>query len=442
MQRRKVSFKLYPNAAQAAKLDAWTRLHCELYNAALQERISAWQRAGKSISYYDQQNALPQIKADRPEFIALGSHALQQTLRRLDLAFQAFFRRHKAGKAPGFPRFKAASRFAGFTYPDPAGWKLLANGPRAATLKVGSGVSAMHLRARGRHRFGDTAVANDLTFTRRHGQWFASVTLRVPEAACSRTRCGDAVRGVDFGLTDWATFDDGQTIANPRWVRQALPQLAALQRQRAKKKMGSLRWRRLGRQIARTHERIANLRRDFVHQETARMVRGCAVLATEELAPANMSRSARGTQDAPGRRVRQNAGLNREILSAAFSSALQALSYKAAEAGTRLHLAPTLTLKPSQRCSACWELVPKLLSQRQHVCPHCGHTAQRDQNSAAVVLIDALSVDAAPGPIGPNDQAPGTGAAARPGPLPSQPSRPGKSKPMTRETPTTTPSGV
>jgi len=97
MQRRKVTLKLDPNAAQAARLETWTRLHCELYNAALEERIDAWRKAGKHVSYYDQQNVLPQIKADRPEFVELGSHALQQTLRRLDLAFAAFFRRVKAG---------------------------------------------------------------------------------------------------------------------------------------------------------------------------------------------------------------------------------------------------------------------------------------------------------------------------------------------------------
>jgi putative transposase len=107
MERRKATFKLYPNAREAERLSAWTRLHCELYNAALQERIDAYRRFGKSISYFDQQNVLPEIKAARPEYVELGSHALQQTLRRLDLSFQAFFRRVKAGQTPGFPRFKA-----------------------------------------------------------------------------------------------------------------------------------------------------------------------------------------------------------------------------------------------------------------------------------------------------------------------------------------------
>lgn len=421
MERRKVTYKLYPTAAQSARLEAWVRLHCELYNAALQERIDAYRKAGKSISYYDQQNALPEIKMLRPELVELGSHALQQTLRRLDEAFAGFFRRVKVGQTAGFPRFKSSSRFAGFTYPDPAGWKFMAHHQRGGTLRVGSGKQAMSIRVRGRHRFGEGAKPNDLTLTRRHGEWFASITLRVGEADCARERESDLHRGVDFGLTDWATFDDGEAIANPRWMRNELPRLAELQRQRARKRKGSLRHRRLGRQVARLHERIANLRQDFVHKATSNLVQTCAVIATEELAPKNMSRSAKGTAETPGRRVRQKAGLNREILSAAFGMAHQMLSYKAAEAGTRLHLANTRQLKPSQRCSGCWALVPKTLAQRVHTCPQCGLTLPRDQNSALVVLIDAHT--------------PGTGVAARQKPLPR---KRGKSKSMTRETPATT----
>jgi len=420
MERRKVTFKLYPNATQADRLTGWIRLHCELYNAAIEERISAYQKQGKSISYYDQQNVLPEIKAARPEFVELGSHALQQTLRKLDLAFQAFFRRVKAGQTPGFPRFKASKRFSGFCYPDPAGWKLAQNGTRGATIRLGSGKDAMSIRARGRHRFGDGAKPNDLTITRKNGEWFASVTLRVSEDACARARTGDAHRGVDFGLNDWATFDDGETIANPRFVRNEMPRMADLQRQQARKKRGSIRYKRLGKQVAKVHERIGNLRREFLHKTTTRMVKSCAVIATEELRVNNMSRSAAGTQDKPGRMVKPKAGLNREILSAGLSMAHNMLAYKAVEAGTRLHVSNTRQLKPSQRCATCWGIVPKTLAQRMHVCTHCGHTAQRDQNAASVVLIDAHT--------------PGAGVAARPKPLARQRA---KSRSETRETPAT-----
>ena len=425
MDRRKVTYKLYPNAREVERLTAWVRLHCELYNAALQERIEAYRKAGKSITYYDQQNVLPEIKAARPEFVELGSHALQQTLRRLDLAFQAFFRRVKAGQTPGFPRFKASARFSGFCYPDPAGWKLSQQGQRGGTLRLGSGKEAMSIRMRGQHRFGADAKPNDVTILRKNGEWFASVTLRVPESACARERHDHQHRGIDFGITDWATLDNGETIENPRWMRNELPRLADLQRQRSRKKKGSLRYIRLTRQTARLYERIGNRRREFLHQETAKLVRACAVIATEELQLKNMSRSAKGTLEKPGRRIRQKAGLNREILSAGLGMAHQMLAYKAVEAGTRLHLSYTRQLKPSQRCSGCWALVPKTLSQRVHDCPHCGCSMPRDKNSALVVIIDAHT--------------PGTGVAARPKPLARQRA---KSKSVTRETPATTTQGV
>lgn len=257
MVNRKLTFKLYPNAKAEQRLTGWIRLHCELYNAALEERIDAWRKASKSISYFDQQNSLPEIKAARPEFVELGSHALQQTLRRLDLAFGAFYRRCKAGQTPGFPRFKANKR-------------------------------------------------------------------------------------------------------------------------------------------------------------------SCAVLATEELRVADMTRSASGSTDKPGKKVRQKAGLNREILSAGLSMAHQMIAYKAQEAGTRLHVANTRTRKPSQRCAMCWQVVKKSLSQRRHVCP-CGHVAGRDQNSAMVMLIDSYT--------------PGSGVPARPKPLARKRA---KSKSLTRETPSKT----
>lgn len=417
---RKVTYKLYPNARQHQQLEDWTGLHCELYNAALQERIEAYRKHGLSIGYYDQQNMLPAIKQDRPDLAPLGSHALQQTLRKLDRAFTAFFRRVKAGQTPGFPRFKSRQRFAGFCYPDKAGWKLQGNGPSGATIRIGTGEHAMSIRARGRHRFGPEARPNDLTIMRKGEQWYASVTLKVAEAVCARERQGNLHRGIDFGVSHWATFEDGSTVDNPRFLRESLPELARLHRERARKRKGSIRYRRLSRCIARLHERIGNKRRDFIHKKTSDLVENCAVIATEALSTGNISRSARGTVERPGRRVKQKSGLNREILSVGLAMAHQMLEYKAAEAGTRWHVANTRQLKPTQRCSKCWAVAAKTLSQRVHKCQSCGHAAPRDQNSAAVVLIDAHT--------------PGTGVTARLEPL--APSAKRRSK--TRETPATT----
>ncbi|WP_049777849.1 RNA-guided endonuclease InsQ/TnpB family protein [Allomeiothermus silvanus] len=122
MPVRPVRYKLYPTQAQLETLERWNRLHCELYGACIEQRRRAWAK-GKSLEYCDRQNELPALKAEMPEYIPLGSHALQEPVRRVDRAFQAFYRRVKRGGKPGFPRYKSRKSFVGFCYPDNAGWK-------------------------------------------------------------------------------------------------------------------------------------------------------------------------------------------------------------------------------------------------------------------------------------------------------------------------------
>ncbi len=110
--RKAFKYRLYPNREQEHTL-SWTLTRCrELYNAALSERKDAYQSAGKSISYYDQQNALPEIKAEiREEYQDIAAHVLQDVLRRLNKAFDNFFRRCKNGENPGYPVRRIVGRF-------------------------------------------------------------------------------------------------------------------------------------------------------------------------------------------------------------------------------------------------------------------------------------------------------------------------------------------
>ena len=123
--RKTYKYRIYPNRETEQKL-YWTLTRCrELYNAALSERKDAYQYAGKSISYYDQQNDLPEIKQKiRPEYQDITAHVLQDVLNRLKKAFDHFFRRCQNGENPGYPRFQGRNRYDSFTYPDGAGWKL------------------------------------------------------------------------------------------------------------------------------------------------------------------------------------------------------------------------------------------------------------------------------------------------------------------------------
>ena len=120
MVTRRVTYRLYPSASQEKTLYDWRRLHAYLYNSALADRRDSYQREGVSVTYFDQQNRLPAFKETWAEYKKLGSHALQATLKRVDLAYQRFF----AGKG-GYPKFKSIRHYSGWSYPCKAGWKAL-----------------------------------------------------------------------------------------------------------------------------------------------------------------------------------------------------------------------------------------------------------------------------------------------------------------------------
>lgn len=147
MSKQAYKFRLYPTRKQQERLH-WTLDRArELYNAALQERRDAYRMAGKSISYYDQANQLPEIKQDREEYQDIHSQVLQDVLRKVDKAFKAFFARCKHGDTPGFPRYKGRNQLDSFTYPQ-AGFSLTQDN-RVCLSKIGSIKVKLHREIKG-----------------------------------------------------------------------------------------------------------------------------------------------------------------------------------------------------------------------------------------------------------------------------------------------------
>jgi len=144
------------------------------------------------------------------------------------------------------------------------------------------------------------------------------------------------------------------------------------------------------RRLAAARAKTARKRLDWAHQQTAALAGQYALVATEELTLKNMTRSAAGTVEEPGKQVAQKAGLNREILDTAPGLFTSLFRYKVLETGGEWVDAPTRKLKPSQRCPRCWHVAKKQLSQRMHCCEQCGHEENRDTASARVVLRWAL----------------------------------------------------
>ena len=110
-------YRLYPTRAQEEALARILDLTRELYNAALQERRDAYKKTGKSVTVYDQMRSLGEVKVVRPEYQGVYAQVLQETLKRLDRAFQGFFRRVKRGEKPGYPRFRGQGWWDSFTFP-------------------------------------------------------------------------------------------------------------------------------------------------------------------------------------------------------------------------------------------------------------------------------------------------------------------------------------
>ena len=113
---RNFKYRLYPNRNQGIALEHILDLHCQLYNASLEERREAYRKCHISLNYYDQANQLKDLRALDSDIAGLNYASCQQTLRKLDKAFQAFFRRIKTGKKPGYPRFKSCQRYTTVEY--------------------------------------------------------------------------------------------------------------------------------------------------------------------------------------------------------------------------------------------------------------------------------------------------------------------------------------
>jgi putative transposase len=380
---RRVTYELCPPAEQERLMWQCHKRHCDLYNAALEERISAYQKTGKSIGYAAQCRSLTEIRAEHREYSALNAQSAQVTLRRLDLAFRAFFRRVKAGEEPGFPRFKSYDRFPGFGFKHHGDGFKFEPGPnwRNGTLRL-SGIGTM--RARGEARTPGKIVCADIM--RKADGWFLSLVIE-----CEPYReCGNLEAGLDWGVETFTTLCHGpfqfEEIPNDRLYAQAQDEIKAAQRDLSKALRGkrSKRARRAKRLLAKRSRHLANRRKDRNHKTAATLIASHAVIAAEDLSVKNMTASAKGTAEKPGRNVRQKAGLNREILDTAPGGLHSLLAYKAEEAGCRLILLDPRKYRPSQVDPITGEIRKKALSEREHGLPD-GTVIGRDQAAAWVL---------------------------------------------------------
>jgi len=376
------TYLIRPTRAQHRLLEAALERERQLYNAALEERIGAWRKAGKSITKFDQMKSLTAIRSDDPLGPGAGPVTMGRwTLAELDKAMQSFFARVKKGGTAGFPRFRSYARWRTFGL---AEWR----GIRITGDRLSLKGFDRPIRINMHRPLPLDAVPKRASLTRKGRRWFLNIAIETGAVIETHSGTGGAV-GIDAGVESLATLSDGIKFLNAQPGRRNAAAMTRAQRALARCRRGSRRRLKARARLARLNERVANARATHLHKVTAVAARFYSTIVVENLALRNMVRSAKGSVEKPGANVKAKSGLNRSIHDTGMGKLIQLLTYKAERSGGRL--IKVNARYTSQDCSGCGARVPKTLSVRTHSCTACGLVLDRDWNAARNVLARGLA---------------------------------------------------
>ena len=349
-------YRLYPSKPQQRLLERTLETARRWYNDCLAQRKAAYELVGWSVSYAYQLRQVKHRKAESPFAAGVHSHVLQLVCTDLERAFQAFFRRVKAGEKPGYPRFKGRNRFSSF------GFKEYGNGFKidGRRLKV-TGIGRIAVRW---HRE-LPSQPKTLRLVQQAGDWFAVLVCDMEPVALEPT--GHEV-GIDVGIHALIATSDGHCEPHPSWYRASQRQLRVAHRRVARRKKGGGNRRRAVRMLQRVTAHTQAQRQDFLNKLADGLVKRYDWIALEDLRIRNMVR---------------NHHLAKSILDSGWGYLQSRLSRKAEEAGRQVVLVnPRTTSQESSRCGAYQALT---LKDRWVRCA-CGLSLDRDHNAAINIL--------------------------------------------------------
>jgi putative transposase len=366
--------KLYPNSSQQARLHACLDLCRELYNAALQQRRDAWRSRRLRIDHKQQYAEPTDLRKSDPRMASVFRELQDAALHKLDLAFSAFFARCKRGEALGYPRFRSAKRYHTLEFSH--GNRALKCNSAQTKVKV-PGVGSVCLR-RGR----SVPAFGPAMLVRSPRGWYALFECERARAPLPAT--GKAV-GVDVGVAAFYATSDGHLEANLRFGKQKAAHVARLQRIVAKRLRGGSRRLKAVRALARAQDRLRWTRRDWHHKVACQLVTAYDAIAFEKLPVRSMTRSAKGSIEAPGTNVKQKSGLNRAILDAGWAQFTKIVVGKGEETGRQVVFIDAK--HTSQTFSRCGHVDPaNRYSQAHFACVSCGYALHADVNAAINIL--------------------------------------------------------
>ena len=360
---RTLVFRAKLSKRSHAALEAFLEEMRPLWNAALEERIDAYRKAGVSIGWIDQFKSLTEIRRFMPEYARCSLEAQRSVLKRLDRAFQAFFRRGAAGEKPGFPRFRSRRRsLRSFEIPAP-------------TIRQQGRWHVFSVKGIGKFRFKGEIEGKPRILRIVKTPVRVAVHLVVEQELPDTTDCRAAF-GIDVGIRSRIVLSSEETVPGRQLDRsllirrqRTLSRAVRGSRSRCKKRQALAKaWQRT---VEREHGVLHELTADLVREPSARFY-------VEDLRIPNLLRNRR---------------LARSISEQNWGAFARLLTYKAEEAGGWVRKVPPH--HTSQKCSACGALPPaKLtLAVRTYRCSACGHTADRDVNAAMNILLVGLALD-------------------------------------------------
>ncbi|WP_414588877.1 RNA-guided endonuclease InsQ/TnpB family protein [Scytonema sp. PCC 10023] len=418
-----MTFRLYPNKQIEQSLRYHRKLHKDLYNAAVYNRFTQYEKFKHSVSYIEQQNSLPTFKEVWTEYKEINSQALQATLKRVDFAFERWFK----GLSKR-PRFKSIRHYSGWTYPAKTGYSVESNSENGYIVlsKIG------RIQMRGKAKYWGTPTTCTIVY--RNGKWYASITVDVLEQVLKPETLPTNAIGIDLGCKSALSITDGenhQHIDAPKFLRNAEREIKRASKQKRRKQSpnkkkkvkASRRWKKAQAKVSKLTCKVANQRQNWVHQVAAEIVSGNSFVATEKLEVTKMTSKAkkgdalspknraallqrvpdyadRSTKQRlpdflrvrPRKRKKQKAGLNKSILDVGFGMLKSTIKYKVEQIGGVFIQVPTKKVKPSQTCPKCGYQHKKTLDDRVHECQQCGYIQDRDIAAAEVMLYWAKGI--------------------------------------------------
>jgi putative transposase len=373
MQRLQAfKFALMPNGAQVRDMRRFGGACRFVYNKALALQKENHEAGHKFIGYVAMAKHLTAWRngLETPWLKEAPCHPLQHALKDLEKAYKNFFARRA-----DFPRFKRKGNGDSFRYPDPKQIKFDQGNERIFLPKLG------WLRYRkSRDVLGEV---RNVTVSGAGGKWFVSIqTQRELEQPLPTAT---TAIGIDVGIARFATKSDETFIDALNSFKKHQQRLARYQRRMCRMVKFSKNWKKAKAPVQKIHASITNARKDFLHKATTTISKKHALVCIEDLQVRNMSRSARGTSEQPGKRVKQKCGLNRAILDQGWGEFRRQLAYKMAWNGGMLVAVPPH--HTSQTCPAC-QHVSKGNRQTQalFLCVTCGYGNHADVVGAINIL--------------------------------------------------------